>query len=79
MKKHSKYYNLKRENFDIKLVDILYTRKETDGYYIKRSTEVGRTIDDKLMHSLSKECIKDIAWSYENECRLVVSIKKMKR
>lgn len=70
------YSRLDKGFFDIKLVDILYTRKEYDGYYIKRSTEVGRFIDDKLIDSLGKECIKDVAWSYENECRLVVSIKK---
>ena len=70
------YSRLNKGFFDIKLVDILYTRKEKDGYYIKRGNEVRKVIDDKLIQALGKECIKDVAWSYENECRLVVSIKK---
>ena len=66
----------KGEEFVIKLADIIYygDGEKTGTYYIKRS--------DESQDSFSKSIIDDVkvfkkktAWSYENETRIVVSVK----
>jgi hypothetical protein len=60
--------------FDITLKDILYAGTQEAGtMYIKRSDEAyanaPSSIVSKLPHS-----VKSAAWSYENECRLILSV-----
>lgn len=70
------YSRLERDKFDIKLIDVLYTRREEDAYYARRSTETWKDVSYDVIHRLGNECVKNIAWSYENECRLVVRVNK---
>lgn len=74
--KFVEYSRLEKDEFEIKLIDILYTRKEDHSCYIRRSTEANRDVSLDVIRALGDECVKDIAWSYENECRLVVRINK---
>ena len=58
------------------LQDILYCGDTENGkVYVKRSDEVVKEFDSGLLEGLSHN-IKNVAWSYENECRLIVSIDK---
>ena len=74
--KFVEYSRLKKDKFEIKLIDILYTRKGSRTCYVRRSTETNRNVAIDVIQSLGDECVKDVAWSYENECRLVVRIHK---
>lgn len=70
------YSRLEKEKFEIKLIDILYTRQYDDCCYVRRSTEINRNVSQDILKELRDGCVKDIAWSYENECRLVVKVNK---
>lgn len=70
------YSRLKKREFEIKLIDILYTRREDHSYYVRRSTETNRNVTFEVIGALGGECVKNVAWSYENECRLVVRINR---
>lgn len=66
------------EDYNIDFWDVLYygKKKETDiNYSIKHSTENCNDVDfDKFNKTVFLK--KDYAWSYENETRLVVSVRK---
>lgn len=64
--------------YDIELTDILYfgEDKKEGCYTIKRSDERAEGIKDSIVNRISVR--KGYAWSYENECRLIVSIKREK-
>lgn len=70
---------ISKDKFKIELTDILYygnsQSNQNDSYYVKRSDEVNREFTKKLVDKL---CFKKkkVSWSYENECRLIVSITK---
>ena len=64
-----------RPDFDIKLIDMVYVAEHTDGYFIKRSDEKAVHVPKSVIKGLSI-CKKQYPWSYENECRLVVCVKK---
>lgn len=70
---------LEKEYFKIQIIDILYydysKANDKDEYYVRRSDEVNREFDKVLIDKLSF-CKKTLPWSYENECRLIVSINK---
>ena len=68
---------INRDSFEISIFDIVYynLNKDCKSVYIKRSDETNKEfpkvkIDELTFHK------KTLPWSYENECRLVVSIKK---
>ncbi|MCF0114296.1 MAG: DUF2971 domain-containing protein [Erysipelotrichaceae bacterium] len=61
---------------DIYLTDVLYVGvgANEDTKCIKRSDEVCDRVDD--INGFDKIITKTYAWNYENECRLVVRVKK---
>lgn len=60
----------------LELKDILYRDKRKSGrFYIRRSDEVCKTAPGFTIRKLD-HCVKAAAWSYENECRLVLSVDK---
>ncbi len=66
---------LRRGEFSLQLKDILYVGESDKGIYLRRSSEsvegapYSPTAD--LRHS-----VKTISWSYENECRLILTVTK---
>ena len=66
---------LHREEFEIYVTDIVYYKKQNNGYFIKRSDETCHSLSEKIFSKL-QNCKKSYAWQYENECRLIVKIKK---
>lgn len=60
----------------LELKDILYRDKEdADGIYICRAKEVCKKAPVSLINELD-HCVKSVAWSYEEECRLILSVNK---
>ncbi len=68
-----KVRDLSRADFDIYITDILYYTKEDEGMYIKRSNETLKKVSESVVDGLTVNK-KVLAWSYENECRLIVTI-----
>lgn len=80
---------LTHQQFKIALFDMIYYEKQNNKivkqykqeqneqtfYYIKRADEVNRNFEANTIDEISYQK-KRLAWSYENECRLVVSIDK---
>ena len=64
---------IKKLDFCIEMVDVVYYNKKTK--YLKRSDESCINVSDTLIDQLGLYG-KAYPWSYENECRLIVSIKK---
>lgn len=70
---------LDRKDFEIQLVDVVYTEKKKTENIIRRSTgdiwkvPLGNTILNSERYTIIH---KSKAWDYEQECRLIVSIKK---
>lgn len=70
---------LNQDQFEIILSDVIYYGDSKDGdtytYYVKRSDEVQEAFPATILNGLrlfKKKC----SWSYENECRIVVSINR---
>lgn len=68
---------LKRGSFEISIFDIVYYNQEDaeDICYVRRSSEVYKKYPKWKVDALTYQK-KTLPWSYENECRLVVSIKR---
>lgn len=67
---------LKRNEFTVRIVDVLYFTKNMEGKYdIKRSDESVGNVSKERIDTLN-QVKKSYAWNYENECRLIVTIKK---
>lgn len=69
---------LNKKDFDIEIFDIVYygeTKKEfKDKYYVRRSDEINQKFSKNLIDTI--DCKKKkLSWSYENECRIIVSFK----
>lgn len=69
---------LDKKDYKIKLVDVLYYGEDAENsnyYRVKRSDEYcdGITHDNFLALN---SCVKSYSWSYENECRIIVSVSK---
>lgn len=68
-----------KSDFKIELTDIVYYGKDknnsSDSYYVKRSDEVSQEFSKGLIDKIRSKK-KKISWSYENECRIIVSINK---
>ena len=63
-------------DFEIIQTDVIYYDDNKDGenyYYVKRSDETNKKFNKELVHGLAR-CKKTVAWSYENECRIIISI-----
>lgn len=67
-------YELKRNDFEIFITDIIYYKKNGECYYINRYDESFSSLSKKVFENLNG-CKKSYPWKYENECRLIVSIK----
>lgn len=68
------------DKFEIELFDMIYygepkSEDKEKYYYIKRSTDVERKYDKSIVEELTYQK-KEIPWAYENECRIVIKIKK---
>lgn len=70
-----KSVELKKDEFEIYLTDVLYYTNNGEKYCVSRS--------DEHCYDLSKEIFNELnvakklyGWKYENECRLIVSISK---
>ena len=78
---HGEFKRLKVLNsceFRIFISDVIYyadSKKSTGEYYVKRSDEVNGNFKKSLVDNLNFQK-KTLPWSYENECRIIVSIKK---
>ena len=70
------YKRLDKSKFTIQLIDVLYIREKNGKYCARRNTEVYKEVEADLIKKLGSMCVKDIAWCYENECRLVISVNK---
>lgn len=67
---------LQREDFDLILKDILYAdTHDVNTVYIRRSEESCKDASPEVISQL-RDCVKSVAWSYENECRLILTVKK---
>lgn len=67
---------LSKGEFEIFLIDMLYISQESDGRYtIKRSDERIEGIESEMIDDVI-EYTKSYPWAYENECRLIVRVKK---
>lgn len=75
---------LNEGQFDLELKDIIYrdeiskSERDVDDfgvYYIRRSDEVCKRAPGYAINALD-HCVKAAAWSYENECRLILSVNK---
>lgn len=64
-----------KEDFNIFLTDVIYYKKNKNNYYIRRSDEMFPNISESVFNAL-KCCKKVYSWQYENECRLIVTVKK---
>lgn len=64
---------LERSSFEIWMTDIVYCNEKTG--YMKRSDESCTKVNPSVFDNLGC-CKKAYPWSYENECRLIVSIPK---
>ena len=65
---------LMRNDFDIFITDIVYYKKKGSLYYISRCDESFPYLTEEVFEKLNA-CKKAYPWKYENECRLIVSIK----
>ena len=65
---------LKRNDFEIFITDIIYYKKNGEFYYINRYDESFSCLSEEVFQTLNG-CKKAYPWKYENECRLIVSIK----
>lgn len=68
---------LRRDDFQIGLIDVLYFSKTEDGsgYDIKRADEVCKNIAVHVVDEFNG-IKKYYPWNYENECRLIVTVKR---
>lgn len=67
---------LEKGQFILDLKDILYRDKVDSGeFYIRRSDEVCKKAPGLSINELD-HCVKSVAWSYENECRLILTVSK---
>ena len=64
-----------KPDFTMDIIDIVYYNKKTR--YLKHSDESCCNVDSTIIDKLGL-CGKSYPWSYENECRLIVSVKKEK-
>lgn len=72
---------LEKGDFELYLIDMLYVREDIDSktgahsFHIKRHNETGDIEDRNIVDSLHL-CRKHYEWNYENECRLILDIKR---
>ena len=65
-----------KEMFEIFLIDMLYVDRESDGSCtIKRSDERVEGVDERIIDDIT-DYTKSYMWAYENECRLILRVKK---
>ena len=74
-KKFNKIKSLERDSFKLYCIDIIYYKKHASGYYIRRSEECCTIVSNEVFDELIA-CKKAYPWKYENECRLICSIKR---
>ncbi len=82
-KKFKKSVTINKDDFELYLIDIVYygeaiskdEKDNKDKVYLKRSYESAPNAEKTCIDGL-KRAIKDIGWSYENECRLILKVKK---
>ena len=73
--------HLQKDEFELYLIDMLYVRDDINSktevhtYHIKRHEEGGDIATREVVDSL-RLCRKHYEWNYENECRLVLKVKK---
>jgi len=66
-------FDIEKPKFDIRVIDVVYYNSENG--YIKRSNESVFGVKTDMISTLGAYK-KTYPWSYENECRLVVTIDK---
>ena len=70
------------EDYEIELIDVAYLNEEDDNYVFKRSDnrkKIKKELFDNSYNLLQGKLdyfIKLYGWAYENECRLIVKVKK---
>ena len=65
---------LSEGDFEIFITDVVYYRENANSYYIKRGEEMIPNLPKEIFEHLHF-CKKVYPWQYENECRLIVSLK----
>lgn len=74
--KFNSVITLQQNQFDLALKDILYTGdSDANSIYIRRSDESYKNAPIDVIKQL-QYCVKSVAWSYENECRLILTVDK---
>lgn len=68
---------LMRDKFQVAIYDIVYysDNENYKGYYVKHSDETNKDFPRKIINKLEYQK-KSVEWSYENECRIVVTVPK---
>ncbi len=66
---------LHSDSFDLFCIDIVYYKKHSTGYYLRRSDESVSDVPEEVFDQL-RLCKKVYPWQYENECRLVCSVNR---
>lgn len=78
-KKFEGKIEVSREDFQLYMMDIIYYEPSAnmEGYIdVKRSYESLLEVPEKYIKNLLHST-KNYAWSYENECRLILKVKKV--
>ena len=73
--------SLENDDFELYLIDMLYVREDKNqetgnsSYHVKRHDETGDILDRNIVEALHL-CRKHYEWNYENECRLILDVKR---
>lgn len=68
-------FELGKNQFEIYMTDVIYYKQNDKSYYIKRADESVKNLSSDIFDSLDV-CKKSYPWQYENECRLIVKIRR---
>lgn len=74
-KKFISHNKVDAKNYEIELIDVLYCDCISDKSAIKRSDERVEDVNRQFLEN-KEYWKKSYPWNYENECRLIVKIKK---
>lgn len=77
IKEYESSFRELKEHFEISILDVVYfgdsTVKPGNAYYVRRSDTMDKDYSKEIVDSLTYQK-KELPWSYENECRIVVSV-----
>ena len=63
------------EEYDISISDVLYYDEMGQNYKVQRGNK-NANIDRSTFIDVPRHLLKHVSWNYENECRIIVHVKK---